>query len=367
MKKTTILALLLLVFATPAFASIQISQNGTNKGQFHKINLRDGVTIDGSGNIDFESIVLSAGTIDGAVIGGTTPAAGTFTTLTANGAVVLGDAAADTVHFNADSITFEGATADAFELKLGITDPTADSTATLPDFAVNYALVGSTLTTNNIDAANSVWAVSNGIVLEGATADGFETTISPVDATADQTISIPDNGADSAFMTSALTTNAVDAANAVTGISNGILFEGATADGFEGSLVPTDVTADRTWTLPDQSGVAHLSSGTTALTPGTTVTLTVQPGHAVFTDTITTDNEDQTINASGAGAAGDEMTIIFVTDTSGSGDEVITFGTNILSTGTLTLANLEADVYSATFKSDGTQWVETSRTAVQTT
>jgi len=45
---------------------------------------------------------INGGTIDGTVIGGTTPAAGTFTTLTANGNVVLGDAATDTVTVTAD-------------------------------------------------------------------------------------------------------------------------------------------------------------------------------------------------------------------------------------------------------------------------
>jgi hypothetical protein len=37
------------------------------------------------------------------------------------------------------------------------------------------------------------------------------------------------------------------------------------------------------------------------------------------------------------------------------------------STGTLTLANVAADIYVVTFISTGTQWVEKSRTAVQTT
>jgi hypothetical protein len=44
--------------------------------------------------------VTGAGTIDGPAIGGTTPAAGKFTTLESTGAVTLGDAAADAINVN---------------------------------------------------------------------------------------------------------------------------------------------------------------------------------------------------------------------------------------------------------------------------
>lgn len=138
--------------------------------------------------------------------------------------------------------------------------------------------------------------------------------------------------------------------------------------GASGSEVD-NIYADSLWLGGTELTVStiHASEAATALTPGTTVTLTVSPGLQLFTDTITTDNQDQTINASGPGSAGDVMVIKFVTDAAGSGDEVITFGTNFLSTGTLTLANLASDVYVVSFMSDGTTWFETSRTAVQTT
>lgn len=42
--------------------------------------------------------------------------------------------------------------------------------------------------------------------------------------------------------------------------TTGLLFEGATANAFEGLLTPTDPTADRTWTLPDATGTIALSS-----------------------------------------------------------------------------------------------------------
>lgn len=105
-------------------------------------------------------------------IGGTTPAAGAFTTLSASGAlsangnVTLGDAAADTVHFNANTlIDFEGATADGIETILVITDPTSSdknitipnaNSVTLPAGAVFFMITGSCPAgTTNVSATYS--------------------------------------------------------------------------------------------------------------------------------------------------------------------------------------------------------------------
>lgn len=88
------------------------------------------------------------------------------------------------------SMEFEGATANAYETTLAVTDPTADRTATLPD--VSGTVMLSSLSTNGQDAANSIWGASNGLVLEGATADAHEITIAPADATADVIYQLPD-------------------------------------------------------------------------------------------------------------------------------------------------------------------------------
>ncbi|MHC1726503.1 MAG: hypothetical protein AB9866_10915 [Syntrophobacteraceae bacterium] len=90
------------------------------------------------------------------------------------------------------------------------------------------------------------------LILEGATANDFETSITVTDPTADNTITLPD--ASGTAMLSSLATNGVDAANAVTGASNGLVFEGTTANAYETTITATDPTADRTWTLPDKSG-----------------------------------------------------------------------------------------------------------------
>lgn len=63
--------------------------------------------------------------------------------------------------------------------------------------------------------------------------------------------------------------------------STGVIFEGATANTFEGLLTSSDVTADRTWTLPDASGTIALTTNLpVAANPSVNVTLTTQNGTA---------------------------------------------------------------------------------------
>lgn len=92
----------------------------------------------------------------------------------------------------ASSLVFEGSTADAFETTLSVVDPTADQTWSVPNFAVSAAFLGSTLTTNSIDVANSVWGVSGGFAFEGSAPDANETTLAVTNPTADRTITFPD-------------------------------------------------------------------------------------------------------------------------------------------------------------------------------
>jgi len=158
--------------------------------------------------------------------------------------------------WNAATMVFEGATADAYETTLSVTDPTADRTVTVPDAGGTVML--SSLATNGVDAANAVTGASNALLFEGATANEFEISVSPADPGADVTLTLPAETA--AVMVSSLVTNATDAANAFTVASNGLVFEGATANEFEGTVTVTDPTADRTWTLPDASGTVMLSS-----------------------------------------------------------------------------------------------------------
>ncbi len=154
-----------------------------------------------------------------------------------------------------NGITFEGSTANAFQSLLTVADPTTpNKTWTLPDATGTVML--STLATNGPEVANSVTGGTNQLIFEG-TVDDFETIYSATDATVDRTILAPDAGG--TIMLSSLATNGADAANAVTGASNSILWEG-TADAFETSLEAIDPTYDNVITLPDAGGSVSLSS-----------------------------------------------------------------------------------------------------------
>lgn len=164
--------------------------------------------------------------------------------------------------------------------------------------------------------------------------------------------------------------NAVTDINTFTGKIAGatpMSFDGATPDAVYTILAVDDPTStSKTVTLPSVTGTVMLTGAATVITAGATPTITVTKGNQLFTDTITTDNQDQTLTFSAGGAAGDRVTIIFITDTGGSADEVITFQTTLANTtGTLTLADLTAGRYVIEFVSDGTVWNEVSRTGAQ--
>lgn len=192
----------------------------------------------------------------------------TYTFSTQNGTVMVSSLstnaidAANSVSGVSNGVLFEGATADAFETTLSPTDVGGDITLTLPGLGnASGAVLASTLTSNDLDVANSLWAASNSLRFEGATADGFEVILSPADVGADSTYTF--SAQSGTFMVSSLSTNAIDAANSVSGVSNGLLFEGATADGFETTLAPTDVGGDITLTLP---GLLNASGAVVATT-----------------------------------------------------------------------------------------------------
>ena len=178
----------------------------------------------------------------------------TVTVPDAAGAVILSTGVAGAAYSVAgqnNGFNYEGTTADAYESAITITDPTADRTIIFPN-ASGVLLMSTQLPTE----LNSITGVNNGFEYEGATADAYETTITVTDPTADRTITYPN-----ASGSPVLSVGVADIAHAISGGNSLFLFEGGTADGFETTVIVTDPTADNTILFPDASGIPILSAG----------------------------------------------------------------------------------------------------------
>jgi len=143
------------------------------------------------------------------------------------------------------------------------------STATL----TNKTLTSPTINAGTLAAvtitgvANLTGAVLSGaspLVLEGATANAYETTLAVTDPTAARTITFQDATGTVAHLTD-ITGGGAGTFSTVN-ITSNIVFEGATADDYETTLAVTDPTADRTITFPNVTGTVSLIAGTETLT-----------------------------------------------------------------------------------------------------
>lgn len=94
-----------------------------------------------------------------------------------------------------NNIVLEGTTNDAFEMTLSGGDPTADRTVTLPDVTGTVITTGNLTAITTLTSPTITGAVFNdgSVVFEGATADAYETTLAITDPTADRTITFPDS------------------------------------------------------------------------------------------------------------------------------------------------------------------------------
>ena len=84
------------------------------------------------------------------------------------------------------SIIVEGATDNGFETTLTVTDPTAARTITFPN------ATGTVITTGNLSDITNIGVFTSTIVMEGSSADDHELTISAGNPTADRTVTFPD-------------------------------------------------------------------------------------------------------------------------------------------------------------------------------
>lgn len=179
------------------------------------------------------------------------------------------------------TIVFEGATADAYETTLTVTDPTADRTITLPN--ATDTLVGKattdTFTNKTFDTAGSGNSFSvNGNAITSYVGSGNNVVLS----------------------SSPTITNLFANGLTVTGAS--IVLEGATDDAYETTLTVTDPTADRTITFPDATGTVALGQTVTTSSDVTFASVTTTAngsigGNLTVTGNLTVNGTTTTINS----------------------------------------------------------------------
>lgn len=149
---------------------------------------------------------------------------------------------ANHILIDSTGIRYEGATVDSFEVLLQAEDATADRTLTFPDETGTILSTASSIANANL--ANSSVTVGSTSIALGATA----TTIAGLTSLTSTTLE----------GTTTVRVGAADAANGLLLNSSGITFEGSTANAFETTLSVTDPTADRAITFPDAGGTVVL-------------------------------------------------------------------------------------------------------------
>jgi hypothetical protein len=158
-------------------------------------------------------------------------------------------------------VVFEGATADAFETTLTVVDPTADNTITLPNVS------GTVITTGNLTDVTDLQSFTGTIVFEGTTADAYELTLSAGDPTADRTVTLPDLTGTVALTNQKLSVFAATSSSELAGVISDETGSGALVFGNSPTLSTPTVSG---LTLSDASIVFE---GATADAYETTITV----------------------------------------------------------------------------------------------
>ena len=152
----------------------------------------------------------------------------------------------------ASPLVFEGATADAHETTLAFTDPTADRVITVPN--ATDTLVGKattdTLTNKSIDLGTNTLTGSASEWNTALQGDSFA-TLTGTETLTNKTLTSPTINSPTITNVTATNLTLTDAS---------IVFEGVTADDYETTLTVVDPTADRTVTIPNETGTLITSA-----------------------------------------------------------------------------------------------------------
>ena len=139
------------------------------------------------------------------------------------------------------------------------------------------------------------------IIIEGATDNGYETTLTVTDPTADRTITFPNadgtvvlaDGSGNVTVSGDLTVSGTTTTINSTTINatTGLVFEGTTANDFETTISVTDPTADRAIIFPDAGGtvqlrVANVDDTEIGYLNGVTSAIQTQLNNSVLTSAV---------------------------------------------------------------------------------
>jgi hypothetical protein len=181
----------------------------------------------------------------------------------------------------------EGATANDHELTISAGDPTADRTATFPDATGTIVLDTATQTLTNKTLTTPV--ISS--ITNGAATLTLPTSTGTIALTSDIAAGIVTESGTQTLTNKTLTSPVV---SGLTLSDGSIVLEGATANDHETTITVTDPTADRTITLPDATGTVALTNNkldvfaaTTSAELRTVISDETGTGGLVFADTPT--------------------------------------------------------------------------------
>ena len=151
--------------------------------------------------------------------------------------------------FPGRTMVFEGATDDSFETTLSFAEPTADRTHTLPNASgtIIFADSADTLTNKTIALGSNTISGTLAQFNSALTDDSFA-SLTGSETLTNKTFTSP--------TISAHTFSSGTSTSGITIGANGITFEGATADAHETTLTVVDPTQDNTITIPNETMTA---------------------------------------------------------------------------------------------------------------